>query len=616
MGTKISLQSIFNIYSKGTSHIEIQSLMELFYSAFRKSNESSLIFLFEIFDRDADGRLSDVELQEMRTTLKLFPSVLPHAQTPLALQGFLEEAGRQLDIDDYMGQFKPLKTLSAERNVVALGMQDVQESEGAVRILLERKWWEAWKKYVNYDIAAGGVESPLPPKIDNSTLFKSKSTKELRTDLIEGHDYVLITEAVWKELFEQYGGGPEIKREIENIGGQLKLVLHKKSINIVILHAGSKSLARKLDISEKLTLEQVLSKVHSEVQLHRFKVYRGLTEEAKVPIENPSALVSDLALVADEVLYFEINDPELDTEMNENPSSVKIYEYVGIVNTVSNCYANCILQCLHFIDSFRETVLSNPRRIGQSPVADSLVRVFKNLAYKSKTVISIDDFLLIFTELHSQFAQRQQHDAQEFLMYLLNDLDVNANDMNQPSLITDLNFDEVRISINQQLLNESALWRLSCLMSQVQRTCSSCNFVDYRFEKHRILDLPMPSSGSPSLEALIRSYLGDAQTQRVCSNCNTNCNAIARCTLLKLPDILIICLKRFSIEEGRLIKNEGKIKLSESFLIQRSTYAIQALAAHEGNLDSGHYRAICHLDSEWIEFNDDNISRSEGSLRD
>ncbi len=45
---------------------------------------------------------------------------------------------------------------------------------------------------------------------------------ELRRDINESEDYVLVHEAVWELLKSWYGGGPELKRSVIGVGIQVR----------------------------------------------------------------------------------------------------------------------------------------------------------------------------------------------------------------------------------------------------------------------------------------------------------------------------------------------------------------------------------------------------------
>jgi len=74
---------------------------------------------------------------------------------------------------------------------------------------------------VNFDSTGdGGVlansESTNPGEIDNSSLCEEHN--ELRKDIVENVDFVLMPEKVAATLFEIFGGGPRLDRNVFNHG--------------------------------------------------------------------------------------------------------------------------------------------------------------------------------------------------------------------------------------------------------------------------------------------------------------------------------------------------------------------------------------------------------------
>ncbi len=111
------------------------------------------------------------------------------------------------------------------------------------RYLIEARWFKQCKKYLGLsDSDEGGGERPEdshPGPIDNSHLFMTESVhengaekeiSELRTDMLEDLDYVLVPEESWTRLVELFGmaeGQEPIARTVRQVGrrgGQIQKI--------------------------------------------------------------------------------------------------------------------------------------------------------------------------------------------------------------------------------------------------------------------------------------------------------------------------------------------------------------------------------------------------------
>ncbi|CAK84166.1 unnamed protein product (macronuclear) [Paramecium tetraurelia] len=91
-----------------------------------------------------------------------------------------------------------------------------------------------------------------------------------------------------------------------------------------------------------------------------------------------------------------------------------------------------------------------------------------------------------------------------------------------------------------------------------------------------------------------------------CTICNDLTFAIKTMSLQKLPDQLIIQLKRFQYDEHKgFQKNNILVTYPEDIQINQIDYELYGVVLHFGGLDNGHYIAYGRRQKKWIEFNDD-----------
>ncbi|KAI3760314.1 hypothetical protein L1987_50708 [Smallanthus sonchifolius] len=116
----------------------------------------------------------------------------------------------------------PVRSPEEERLVmrdIAMADGEAQSKEGDTFCLITQRWWRTWSAFVNQNPTTSSSSSILqrPPSIDNSDLIcessPDNSTIDILDTLVEGTDYILVTEKIWNQFYEWYGGGPTLARK-------------------------------------------------------------------------------------------------------------------------------------------------------------------------------------------------------------------------------------------------------------------------------------------------------------------------------------------------------------------------------------------------------------------
>ena len=85
------------------------------------------------------------------------------------------------------------------------------------------------------------------------------------------------------------------------------------------------------------------------------------------------------------------------------------------------------------------------------------------------------------------------------------------------------------------------------------------------------------------------------------------CNNIVKCSktdrIKKMPENVVIHLKRFSFDD---VKLDNIIDFPEKFIFEKKNYCLYAVINHIGTLNSGHYFKYIKTD-KWYEINDNLI---------
>ncbi|KAF7803975.1 ubiquitin carboxyl-terminal hydrolase 5 [Senna tora] len=158
---------------------------------------------------------------------------------------------------------------------------EANTKEGETFYLITQRWWQHWIQYVNqeqtnnaYDGSSFSENYDLtnssalkrPSGIDNSDLIydgmseDSGAGVEIHDTLLEGRDYVLLPQEVWKQLFTWYGGGPTLARKAICSGlsqTELAVEVYPLRLQLLVMPKGDRSTIR---ISKKETIGQLHKK--------------------------------------------------------------------------------------------------------------------------------------------------------------------------------------------------------------------------------------------------------------------------------------------------------------------------------------------------------------------
>ena len=185
---------------------------------------------------------------------------------------------------------------------------------------------------------------------------------------------------------------------------------------------------------------------------------------------------------------------------------------VGLENQFNSCYINTTIQCLscyweftnYFITDKYKQHLNKENPIGSKGlIAQSFSNIIKQLIYGKQNQYFPLNFLLIFSVSQGIFPLGQQHDSQEFLMYLLDILHEDLNKVRKKPFIENKNtMNEIKedkvISKyewnNFLRRNQSLIVDLFYGQFKSEILCpdmDKCGFVSKKFDVFTCLSLPI-----------------------------------------------------------------------------------------------------------------------------
>ena len=311
-------------------------------------------------------------------------------------------------------------------------------------------------------------------------------------------------------------------------------------------------------------------------------------------------------------------------------------DFVQLGNT---CYFNSVIQLLYHIDSFRDRVnawkiavfaASSARGVNPAsaaPLSISMAELFDKMdppddasggAWKVRVpVVTPKPFLRVVQRMFPDFAdQSHQHDAHELLTAILNGLEDEMHSVEKEYGI----IDKQRCLVHG-LFEGTNLFEMQCC---------GCDSVTTREEPFLNVDIDIPMAEKPS-KTFLRDLLSNRQRREVmtgeeryfCDSCRCSQEATRRVLIGKVPQVLLIQLKRFHCDytKGQLSKTSNQVIFPLQLEFKQNgtdlLFDLCGCVVHIGRgLNSGHYVCVCKTKEQWFVFNDDYIVPvDEGWLR-
>lgn len=337
----------------------------------------------------------------------------------------------------------------------------------------------------------------------------------------------------------------------------------------------------------------------------------------------------------------------------------------GLKNLGNSCYMNSTLQCLSatiplarfLLDGSYKQAINRTNPLGtQGQLATALAGLVHVMWGEKYAFVSPVTFREAMARFAPSFRGYDQHDSQEFLAILLDGLHEDLNYVvTRPAAVEMTPEREAELeTLPQQVasVKEWAIYRMrndSLVVDWFQGqfrnklTCLTCGKTSTTYEAYTYLSLPVPHGrgvGKVSLEqcldAFVREEVLDKADMWNCPRCKKPRKATKRLSISRLPQILLIHLKRFSFKGPFTDKIDITVTFPTTTPMDLTNYMpaplppgaaggqvesgsqrppyrydLYAVTHHFGSLNTGHYTATVKSSGEWWYCDDSRIARGD-----
>lgn len=241
---------------------------------------------------------------------------------------------------------------------------------------------------------------------------------------------------------------------------------------------------------------------------------------------------------------------------------MKLYSFFNLGNT---CYLNSVLQCFLNDPCFKD-------KCNNGSILCKLLENIKNdLTNNDENINHKHNAIEIVNHFESKFRRFQQHDAHEFLL-------------------------EFMENINNKFYYGKTK---TCV------TCLCCKNVNSTFEDFSTINLHI------NHDNLIDTFIDYLKKEEIhdyhCEKCNKNVKAEKKSYLWNINSRLILVLKRYSSKQKIKIPFEN-VKIRESESGDIFNYELYAIIYHHGHSENGHYNCDVKINGNWYFIDDDTIN--------
>ncbi|GAA6022375.1 hypothetical protein JCM11491_003240 [Sporobolomyces phaffii] len=374
---------------------------------------------------------------------------------------------------------------------------------------------------------------------------------------------------------------------------------------------------------------------------------------ARPPLAKPAPMRSNSSFSSMHLPSYSSAHSQFPTSMSFDDNMIGL---TGLKNLGNTCYMNSTIQCLSAAVPFARYFKNGAYRkdvneynpLGtRGALANAVGELIRALWAQQYIYLAPVTFREAIGRVAPQFRGTDQHDAQEFLGFLLDGLHEDCNYVlkKPPPIEMTPEREHDLETLPPQIMSERE-WHIykmrndsfivQCFQGQFrnQLKCLTCHKTSTTYNTFMPLSVPIPSHRGvhrvtlmSCLEAFVRDEILDKDDAWHCPRCKKNRKATKKLSLSKLPPILVIHLKRFSFHGPFSDKIETQVHypltgldltpfIPPPLMDQKHgktssgsfQYDLFGVTNHYGNLSSGHYTAFVRNGRDWFNVGDSKVT--------
>ncbi len=305
----------------------------------------------------------------------------------------------------------------------------------------------------------------------------------------------------------------------------------------------------------------------------------------------------------------------------------------GLINMGNSCYLNAAIQCLSNVISLTEYFLSGDYTEDidttrkEYKMCREYYRILNGL-WEDNCVIKPISFKQTLVQYKSEFSGFGQHDSQEVLttlIGLLHDaLYYEVNITHQGTIKNNLDkmeIDSIKIWGEHFKKQYSKILEIFYGQFHSRLICTTCNGYTNNFDPFCSVTVPITAKCHniyDCFDEYSKVEILNNDNKWKCEHCKNLTNAAKTISIWKLPNVLIIVLKRFnygmcSVKIGKNIEfplEELDLKkYVDGYDKYNALYECFAVINHVGSTNFGHYYAYCkNMNGKWYEYDDADVT--------
>ncbi|KIJ65500.1 hypothetical protein HYDPIDRAFT_27500 [Hydnomerulius pinastri MD-312] len=341
----------------------------------------------------------------------------------------------------------------------------------------------------------------------------------------------------------------------------------------------------------------------------------------------------------------------------------------GLKNLGNTCYMNATIQCLSatvpfatfFTDGRWKNAINMLNPLGtKGSVAKAFAQILYDMSHSELPHLNPANFRKSICTHAAQFSGSDQHDSQEFLTFLLDGLHEDLNRvLSKPSNESSPEREAELEKLPQQVASEQEweIYRMrndSLIVDYFQgqfrnrMECLTCHHTSTTYNSFMYLSLPIPSLKGPSkvslyscLDAFVKEEVLEKSEAWHCPKCKALRKATKNLSLSRLPPVLLIHLKRFSVKGPFTDKIETVVDFPLKSLdltnympsplppdmvkgsvnsnansdprvqVPPYRYDLYGVTNHFGSLGNGHYTAFIASRGGWLYCDDSRVTSTD-----